>query len=342
MTHGFNLAFHPAQAPGSTAFSCGQNGDLCADPLFVFETPDYVSGDYKLQALSPAIDAGAALSSVNDDFDGNLRPEDGGWDIGAYETATGPRAPKANFVAIPREGIATLPVDFTNTSSGVPSSWLWDFGDGGTSTLQHPTHAYVQAGTHTVSLTVSNSLGQDTETKTGHILVRAACATAPAGTCDAATKSKLGLKNRSPDKKDNLTWKFAGGSLATTQADFADPTVATGYRLCLYDGSGLRAQASVAASAGLWSSAGSSGYKYKDRGGAEFGITGIKLKSGAPGKTKIKVKGKGTVLPDPLDTTALSGTVTVQLVNENSDACWEAVYGSALRSDTSSYKARIP
>ncbi|MBK9338120.1 MAG: HYR domain-containing protein [Lewinellaceae bacterium] len=45
---------------------------------------------------------------------------------------------------------------FTNTSTGYGLSYEWDFGDGGTSTAQHPTHLYAGPGTYTVCLTVSN------------------------------------------------------------------------------------------------------------------------------------------------------------------------------------------
>jgi PKD repeat protein len=48
---------------------------------------------------------------------------------------------------------------FTDTSINSPTSWLWDFGDGITSTLQNPSHAYTIAGTYTVSLISTNSAG---------------------------------------------------------------------------------------------------------------------------------------------------------------------------------------
>lgn len=51
------------------------------------------------------------------------------------------------------------------------TSWLWNFGDGNTSTQQNPSHTYTIAGTYTVSLTVGGTTGSDTETKTGYITV---------------------------------------------------------------------------------------------------------------------------------------------------------------------------
>jgi parallel beta-helix repeat protein len=55
--------------------------DLHQSPAFV----DATSGDYHLQVASPAVDAGMALWAVNEDRDGNPRPDCVAWDIGAYE-----------------------------------------------------------------------------------------------------------------------------------------------------------------------------------------------------------------------------------------------------------------
>lgn len=53
-----------------------------------------------------------------------------------------------------------LTIDFTNGSSG-ETSWLWDFGDGETSTLQNPNHTYPSSGEYTVRLTVTGPGGTD-------------------------------------------------------------------------------------------------------------------------------------------------------------------------------------
>lgn len=67
---------------------------------------------------------------------------------------------------------SSLAVQFCDVSEGSPTSWTWDFGDGvGTSSSQFPSYTYTSAGTYTVSLTVSNVGGTDTETKTQLIRV---------------------------------------------------------------------------------------------------------------------------------------------------------------------------
>ena len=50
-----------------------------------------------------------------------------------------------------------LSVTFTDSSTGLPTSWSWAFGDGGTSTAQNPSHTYTAAGSYTVALTAFNA-----------------------------------------------------------------------------------------------------------------------------------------------------------------------------------------
>jgi PKD repeat protein len=80
-------------------------------------------------------------------------------------------APVAQFTGVPTIGVAPLTVNFTDYSSGNINTRSWDFGDGGSSTLENPSHTYTAAGTYTVSLTVSSAGGGDTETKVGYITV---------------------------------------------------------------------------------------------------------------------------------------------------------------------------
>ena len=79
-----------------------------------------------------------------------------------------PVAPVAAFSGTPLTGEGPLTVTFTDASTGTPASWAWDFGDGGTSTLQNPIHTF-NPGTWTVSLTVTNAVGTDIETKTDYV-----------------------------------------------------------------------------------------------------------------------------------------------------------------------------
>jgi len=51
--------------------------------------------------------------------------------------------------------ISSLTIQFTDTSTGAkPVQWIWNFGDGKTSTAQNPVHTYSSPGTYTVTLYV--------------------------------------------------------------------------------------------------------------------------------------------------------------------------------------------
>lgn len=73
-----------------------------------------------------------------------------------------PAPPVAAFSAVP-ETTCTGFVQFTDGSTNAPDSWSWDFGDGNTSTVQSPLHEYAGPGVYTVTLTVTNENGSDTE-----------------------------------------------------------------------------------------------------------------------------------------------------------------------------------
>jgi len=86
---------------------------------------------------------------------------------GAYRVAlTSSTAPAASFSFSPPSPLAGQSVQFTDTSTGGPTSWSWDFGGTGVSTSQNPTYTFATAGSYAVSLTVSNSGGSSTTTKT--------------------------------------------------------------------------------------------------------------------------------------------------------------------------------
>ncbi|OFY84063.1 MAG: hypothetical protein A3F72_11830 [Bacteroidetes bacterium RIFCSPLOWO2_12_FULL_35_15] len=91
-------------------------------------------------------------------------------------------APVANF------NVSTIytcsgQVSFYDLSSFNPTSWLWNFGDGNTSTLQNPTHTYLTSGTFTVSLKATNSFGNNTKTIVNYITVNTSAGTPIAASC---------------------------------------------------------------------------------------------------------------------------------------------------------------
>lgn len=80
-----------------------------------------------------------------------------------YETTVGEPIAAFSFTpANPRPGDQ---VQFSDESTGDPTTWQWSFGDGGSSQEQNPTHTYTTAGRRTVTLVVGNASGDDTAVK---------------------------------------------------------------------------------------------------------------------------------------------------------------------------------
>ena len=76
-------------------------------------------------------------------------------------------APKAAFTPLSKVIQLGDSITFTNQSTGTPTlTYLWNFGDGNTSTLKDPSHTYAAAGSYTVSLKATNAYGNETVTGT--------------------------------------------------------------------------------------------------------------------------------------------------------------------------------
>ena len=78
-----------------------------------------------------------------------------------------------DFSANTLSGCEPLTVSFTDLSTGNPTSWAWDFGNGNTSALQNPSATYVNAGVYTVKLVINNATATDSIIKTNYITVYA-------------------------------------------------------------------------------------------------------------------------------------------------------------------------
>ena len=99
---------------------------------------------------------------------------DGGLELDGFEiewTCNPPEdVPEADFTV--NSGITCSGFTyFTDLSTNIPITWEWDFGDGETSSEQHPIHEYTTEGIYAVTLVATNLLGPDTEIKTDYITV---------------------------------------------------------------------------------------------------------------------------------------------------------------------------
>jgi len=80
-----------------------------------------------------------------------------------------PTDPPSTADPVAKFGVSLLEnrrVAFSDNSTGGPTSWSWDFGDGASSSQRNPTHKYATPGSYTVTLTVTNDNGSSQRTKT--------------------------------------------------------------------------------------------------------------------------------------------------------------------------------
>ena len=80
-------------------------------------------------------------------------------------------APLSNFYALSQESCNGV-VSFNDMSRNAPDNWLWNFGDGNTSTDQNPSHSYLENGVYTVKLISWNAYGSDSFTREDYIDVQ--------------------------------------------------------------------------------------------------------------------------------------------------------------------------
>ena len=177
------------------------NNDEVTDSTLQNSTHTYsTSGTYTVKLT--VANAGGSNSSTKTD----------------YITVNTPVIPVSNFTATPTSGDAPLTVQFTDTSANTPSSWLWDFGDGISSTEQNPIHNYTAGRKYTVKLTATNAAGSSTEEKVDYIAVIATPvadfkATPTTGTAPL-TVNFTDLSSNSPD---SWLWDFGDGTNSTEQ-----------------------------------------------------------------------------------------------------------------------------
>jgi PKD repeat protein len=123
-----------------------------------------------------------------------------------------------------------------SSSAGTITSWLWNFGDGHTSTNQNTGHAYTHGGTYHVCLTIHDNLGCSSEYCHDVII------TAPATQCHAAftfvadSTNLVQFTNTSTGTTTSTTyeWTFGDGTSSADQNTSHTYSHADHYTVCLF------------------------------------------------------------------------------------------------------------
>lgn len=129
--------------------------------------------------------------------------------------------PVAQFSASPSSGCSPLLVNFFNSSTGNPTSFRWDFGDGSSSTRTNPSKTYTNPGSYTVKLIVQGASGRDSIIKSNYIVVY------PQPTVEFSVSERSGCApltvsffDSSATAMGNISswiWDFGDGNFSTSQ-----------------------------------------------------------------------------------------------------------------------------
>lgn len=113
-------------------------------------------------------------------------------------------------------------IQFTDFSNGTPTSWVWDFGDGNSSTDQNPLHTYTEFGDYTISLKITDADDSvSTSTRNNYIQITA-------DALEPTSQFSVSSQNPSTDERIQFTdetlyepyswiWYFGDGGISTEQ-----------------------------------------------------------------------------------------------------------------------------
>jgi cysteine-rich repeat protein len=168
---------------------------------------------------------------------------------------------------------------------------------------------------------------------------------APAPVCKTPTlplKSQLVMKDKSPDKGDQVVWKWTKGQ-ATTLLELGSPTTTDEYELCVYGVGpsllfkGRFPAGGVCKGVACWKTVTGKGYVYKDKDRTPHGMEKLQLTSGIAGAAKISAKGKGDLLEMP----ALGSLpLPIEAQVRGAGGCWGANYSTSITNTTAQFKAK--
>ncbi|MFK7783751.1 MAG: PKD domain-containing protein [Crocinitomicaceae bacterium] len=187
--------------------------------------------------IQEGISAGVTLATNNDYFVEDLSWVffNGNWgnneDFGFQSTFL----LNANFACptvVPAytESSTQLTVDFTDASVGA-NSWLWDFGDGNTSTQQNPTHTYAADGTYTVCLTTIGSCDADSVCSSVTVT---SCANPTADFTESINVGVVDFTNTSSTSgTPTYSWDFGDGQSSTVENPTNTYAANGTYTVCL-------------------------------------------------------------------------------------------------------------
>jgi cysteine-rich repeat protein len=321
---------------GFAAWKAGSGHDtnsVFVDPLLV--DPD--AGDLHLGPGSPAIGAATALApsiAGTEDIDGTPRVSGAAADLGADEMACGNGVTEGDEACDDGDLVSGDGCDANCTVTVC--------GNGIVTGLEACDDGNVTGGDCCDSSCAFEAAASPCEDGEGCTFEDACDG---AGTCGGSAAIESGCLLPDPgsggsqlslrgdgSSSDRLQWNWGKGPEALLPA-FGDPVGGDDVRLCIFvdDGVSSRVFVSALAPGGAgWSTKGSAGLRYD---GGSDGLRQVQLRAGEAGRAKIKVKGQGATLGLSGLGFGATATVSAELRNDSTGACFAATYTDPFRKD---------
>jgi PKD repeat protein len=148
----------------------------------------------------------------------------------------------ASFTANQTEGSAPLTVSFLDLSRGGPTSWIWNFGDGGSSTGRNPVHTFTGEGVFIVTLFAERAEPHSADSRTLNIYVRIGdevVADFTAAPCSGPAPLAVQVTDLSINAT-SWAWSFGDGGTSDEQSPVHTYTVTGNYTVSLRASSDFR------------------------------------------------------------------------------------------------------
>jgi len=173
-----------------------------------------INGSWWYAVADLACNAAPSIPFIWDQDTNNWEAETRVWNIGT------PVAPTADFTSDSVTIVEGQSVQFTDTSTGIPTSWSWGFSGAtpSTSNAQNPSVVYNTPGTYEVSLDVSNAQGSNVKTVPNYMTVTVVpiAADFSANNTTPTEGDTVTFTDTSTGNPTQWAWTTTGGTPATS------------------------------------------------------------------------------------------------------------------------------